>query len=176
MAIHLNDLIQPLNGLIAKILGSRFHWPLSVGLAVVSWSGRQSGRSFSIPVGYQPREDAIIVMVSKPASKNWWKNFRSPWPADLIVKGQSRSTMGEWLLPGSPDFFDLCEETLCRMPFMGSQLGGIQYDPGRGLNDAERALLIEHAGVLRFELLDSFPSEIRHTSEASSTAADELLD
>lgn len=154
MAIYLNDLIQPLNGLIARILRSRLHWPLSIGLAVVSWSGRQSGRAFSIPVGYQSRDETIIVIVSKPASKNWWKNFRSPWPADLVLTGQTRTAMGEWLPPGSDEFFAICTETLKRMPFMGSQLGGIRYDASRDLNGAERALLIEHTGVLRFDLLD----------------------
>ena len=152
--IYLNDLIQPLNGLITRILKSRLHWPLSNALIVVSWAGRKSGRPFSIPVGYQAEDDTIIVMISKPGTKVWWKNFRTPWPADLIIRGRRRAAMGELIEPGGVEFFARCEQTLQRLPFMDKQFGGLDYDAAAGLDDSQRALLVEHAGAVRFELLD----------------------
>jgi hypothetical protein len=121
---------------------------------ITSWSGRRSGRRFSIPVGYQADGDAIVVMLSKRDEKTWWMNFRTPWPADLEIRGQRRTAMGEVIPVGSADFFEQCERTLRRMPWMGSQFGGIRYDAEAGLSDAQRTILCEQVGAVRFELTD----------------------
>jgi len=154
IVISLNDLATPLNGLVVAILRSRLHFLASRGLMVVAWSGRKTGRPFSIPVGYQPHGDALIVLISKPSAKSWWKNFQSPWPAELQVRGEGRSAMGEVIPVGSPEFFEHCERTLQRLPWMGSQFGGFRYDRATGLDDEQRAILCEHVGAVRFEFLD----------------------
>jgi hypothetical protein len=119
---------------------------------VIGWSGRVSGNAFSIPVGYQRHGDALIVLISKRDEKRWWKNFRTPWPAELHVRGERLTAMGEVIPPGSPEFFEHCERTLRRLPWMGSQFGGFRYDPEAGLDEAQRATLCEHVGAVRFEL------------------------
>jgi hypothetical protein len=121
---------------------------------VVSWSGRRSGRHFSIPVGYQTDGDAVIVLLSKPREKSWWKNFRDPWPAELLIRRQQRAVIGQWVEPGNTEFFERIEETLRRLPWMGGQFGGIRYDPDRGLSGEERKILCEKTGVIRFESRD----------------------
>jgi hypothetical protein len=45
------------------------------GLTTVRYVGRRSGETFEIPVGYRRRGDAILVGVSMPDRKNWWRNF-----------------------------------------------------------------------------------------------------
>ena len=152
--ILLNDLVSPMNRLVVSLLRSRLHGVASRGLMVVSWSGRNSGRHFSIPVGYQQDGDIIMVLLSKPAEKNWWKNFRSPWPAELLIQGRSRTAMGQWVVPGSADFFEPVESTLQRLPWMGSQFGGFKFDRRIGLTDDQKRLVCEKAGVIRFELTD----------------------
>ena len=152
--ISINDLISPINGLVVALLRSPLHFLASKSLMLVSWSGRKSGRRFSIPVGYQADGSTLIVLISKPGEKSWWKNFRSPWPADLYVRGERHAAMGEVVGAGTPEFFEHCERTLRRLPWMGSQLGGFRYDRTKGLGDPERALLREHAGIVRFELTD----------------------
>jgi hypothetical protein len=37
---------------------------------------------------------------------------------------------------------------------MGSQFGGFKFDRGIGLNDGQKRLVCEKAGVIRFELTD----------------------
>jgi hypothetical protein len=149
--ISLNDLFSPMNPLILFLLRSPLHAIASKGLMIVSWSGRKSGALFSIPVGYQRDGDAIIVLISKPDQKSWWKNFRTPWPAELLIKGRIRTAMGEWQEPGSAEFFGPLEVTLRRLPWMGGQLGGIRYDRKIGLTDDQRNILCKKAGVIRFE-------------------------
>lgn len=150
--ISINDLVSPLNGLVGALLKSPLHGIASKGLLLVSWSGRKSGREFSIPVGYQEDGEDLVVLISKREEKNWWRNFRSPWPARLYVRGQLRPATGEVVAVGSPEFFDYCERTLTRLPWMGSQFGGIRYDKAAGLDDDQRALLSAHVGVVRFRI------------------------
>ena len=146
----LNDLATPLNGLVEALLRSPLHFVASKGLLVLSWEGRQSGRRFSIPLGYQEDGAEIFVLISKREEKRWWKNFRSSWPAELTVRGERRDVLGEVVPVGSPRFFELCTRTLQRLPWMGSQFGGFRYDRAHGLDDAQRALLEQHAGVVCF--------------------------
>ena len=143
-----------MNGLIKALLRSPIHFVASKGLMVVQWSGRKSGRRFSIPVGYQPAGDDVIVMLSKRDEKNWWLNFESPWPADLWIQGRLRTVMGEVIPVGTPEFFEQCEHTLHRLPWMGSQFGGIEYDTKAGLDDSDRDVLCANVGVVRFEFTD----------------------
>ncbi len=149
----LDDLLSPLNGIIMALLRSRLHFVASKNLMIVGWSGRKTGRTFSIPVGYQLDGDAVIVLISKRDDKRWWKNFKSPWPADLQIRGKLRSTMGEVVPVGTPEFFEHCEQTLQRFPSMGSQFGGFRYDPASGLDDEQRKVLCEHVGAVRFEFV-----------------------
>ena len=95
-------------------------------------------------------DDTFIVLLSKPRAKSWWKNFREPWPAELIVRRERRAVSGVLVPPEDPAFLDHVEGTLRRLPWMGSQLGGVKYNRETGLTDAQRAVLAEHAAVVRF--------------------------
>jgi hypothetical protein len=45
------------------------------GLVVIRYTGRRSGKSFEIPVGYRRRGDSILIGVTAPDKKTWWRNF-----------------------------------------------------------------------------------------------------
>lgn len=152
--VSVNDLIQPINPLIRALLRSPLHPLASRALLVLSWSGRASGRRYSIPVGYQRDGDDVVVMLTKPAEKSWWKNFRMPWPAELRLEGRERTAMGEWVPPGSDDFFALVEKSLRGTAWMAGQLGLEDYDPAGGLTPGQREIVCERAGAVRFELTD----------------------
>jgi len=151
--ISINDLISPINPLVVALLRSRLHFVASKGLMLLSWKGRRSGREYCIPVGYQRDDNAVIVLISKPDEKTWWKNFRLPWSAELLIQGRLRSATGTCVEPGSPEFFIRVEATLRRLPWMGKQLG-IEYRRNRDLDADQRATLMRKCGVVRFELLD----------------------
>ena len=152
--ISVNSLVSPFNPLVMAILRSRFHGLASKALLVVSWSGRKTGRRFSIPTGYRRDAGDVIVLLSKPGEKSWWKNFRSPWPADLLLEGRERTAMGELVPAGSDEFFRLVEATIRTTPFMAKQFGLAGYDPAQGLSREDRDRLCEGAAAIRFELAD----------------------
>lgn len=45
------------------------------GMTEIRYVGRKSGKSFEIPVGYRRAGDSIVIPVSMPDKKNWWRNF-----------------------------------------------------------------------------------------------------
>lgn len=149
--VLLNDIVSPANKVVAALLRSPLHRVASGGLTVLSWTGRSSGKSFSIPIGYQRDGTTYVVLLSKPQGKNWWKNFRTPWPAELLVKTETVPVEGQLLPTSDGAFYRHIEKTLRRLPWMGSQFGGIKYDKDVGLTDEQRAVLADHVAVVVFE-------------------------
>src|SRR6516162_5767260 len=54
-----------LNPAVTFVLRSRLHYPLSLGLMLLTVTGRRSGQRYTIPVGYQRRGECLLVLVSK---------------------------------------------------------------------------------------------------------------
>ena len=48
----LGTILRTWNPAMKLILNSPVHWPLSRWFAVLSWTGRKSGRHYSTPVSY----------------------------------------------------------------------------------------------------------------------------
>jgi hypothetical protein len=44
-------------------------------IAILRYTGRRSGRTFSIPVAYRRSGDTITVNANLPQTKTWWRNF-----------------------------------------------------------------------------------------------------
>jgi hypothetical protein len=53
----------------------RFGKAISRSLTVVTYTGRRSGTTFSIPVGYRRVGDVVTIGVRLPDAKGWWRNF-----------------------------------------------------------------------------------------------------
>jgi hypothetical protein len=64
------------NAPVAAIAASpRFGTLLRRNVTLITYTGRRSGRTFSIPVSYQRRGDEIEVGANLPDAKTWWRNF-----------------------------------------------------------------------------------------------------
>lgn len=44
-------------------------------IAMLTYTGRRSGREFSIPVSYRRSGDDVIINANMPQAKTWWRNF-----------------------------------------------------------------------------------------------------
>ncbi|MDT5008999.1 MAG: hypothetical protein QOH57_616 [Mycobacterium sp.] len=67
-----------------KYLGGTF--------AMVTYTGRRSGRTVSLPVGYRRRGDDVVIGVSMPDAKTWWKNFLGDGaPLTITLDGNDRT-------------------------------------------------------------------------------------
>ncbi|MEU1427448.1 hypothetical protein ABZ412_10275 [Nocardia sp. NPDC005746] len=62
------------------------------GLVVITYTGRRSGKTFSIPVGYMRSGKDIVIGVAMPEKKTWWRNFLGEGgPISLHLNGVDRS-------------------------------------------------------------------------------------
>lgn len=65
-----NALVRPL------VLSPRWNRLVGGWMTVVTYTGRRSGRTITLPVGYRrPAPDRALVIVAMPRRKTWWRNF-----------------------------------------------------------------------------------------------------
>ena len=61
-------------------------------ITLITYTGRRSGRTFSIPVAYRRRGDEIEIVPNMPDAKTWWRNFLGDGaPMSLTLDGIERS-------------------------------------------------------------------------------------
>jgi hypothetical protein len=130
------------------------HWLASPGLATISLRGRRSKKLFRFPVGYHDQRDAVVVLISDAKGRQWWRNFKTPWPATLRVRGRSREMTGDVLEPGSPEFADRVGSFFARAAFI-PRIFGVEFDPAVGLSHEQMQTLGETAAVVRFREVQS---------------------
>jgi hypothetical protein len=86
-----------LNAPVAAIAASpRFGGALRRSVTVVTYTGRRSGRTFSIPVAYRRRDDENIdIGANLPEAKTWWRNFLGDGaPLSVTLDGVERAGHG----------------------------------------------------------------------------------
>ena len=149
--MDIDRVTQRLNPLVAWLLRSPLHPLLAWGLMLVTVTGRRSGRVYTIPVGYQRDGDALVVLVSKPARKQWWRNYRERRPIGVCLWGRAVQGHAAVVPPGSPAFHEAMERTFSRVPGLSRQFG-IAYDRRIGLTAAQRDVVAQAAVVVRIEL------------------------
>jgi len=78
-------LFRALNPLMRALLRSPLHGLLSGMLMLLSYTGRKSGKVYTIPIGYFVwGTDELMAFTSA----RWWTNLRGGTPVTLLVKGQ----------------------------------------------------------------------------------------
>jgi deazaflavin-dependent oxidoreductase (nitroreductase family) len=57
------------------------------GVALLSFTGRKTGKPYTIPVSYH-REDDIVTVITKRA-RNWWRNFETTHEVEIRLAGRN---------------------------------------------------------------------------------------
>jgi hypothetical protein len=93
---------RTVNPLMKALLRSPLHGLRSGRLALITVTGRKSGREYTFPTGYERDGDTVTITVSWPDQKVWWRNLRDGGaPVRLRLKGEERS--GHAVAHGDPD-------------------------------------------------------------------------
>lgn len=82
-----------LNAPVAAIATSpRLGAGLRRSITLITYTGRRSGRRFTIPVAYRRRGDEIEITPNLPDAKTWWRNFVGEGaPLSLTLDGAQRT-------------------------------------------------------------------------------------
>ena len=86
---------KAINPLVRGLLRSPAHGLLSSHLALITVTGRRSGRTFTFPVGYHQEEERVMIGVDWPERKRWWRNLLDAAPVEIRLAGVSRTGTGQ---------------------------------------------------------------------------------
>lgn len=75
------------NPVVTAVLRSPLHGLLSKMLMLLTFRGRKTGKPYTIPVGYQRRENELIIY----SHHDWWKNLRGGKPVSVLLQGRRRA-------------------------------------------------------------------------------------
>ena len=74
------------NSVVAGLLNSPFHRLMSGSTDLIRYTGRRSGKQFTTPTQYAWAGEDLIILVGRPESKNWWKNFKTEGDIEVLIK------------------------------------------------------------------------------------------
>jgi hypothetical protein len=83
---------------------------LGRSIALISWTGRRSGRRYTTPVSYHRRDRQVTVLTKR--FRPWWRNFADRPEVELrlageTVRGRARASVGdERALPRLIEFLE----------------------------------------------------------------------
>jgi deazaflavin-dependent oxidoreductase (nitroreductase family) len=80
-----NHLVNPV---VRAVLRSPAHRLLSAAVLLLTYTGRRSGRRYTIPVQYARHDGRVVIWPAQPDRKRWWRNLRQPTPVELRIAGQ----------------------------------------------------------------------------------------
>jgi deazaflavin-dependent oxidoreductase (nitroreductase family) len=83
------------NHLVGLLLRSPLHPVASRQLALITVTGRRSGREHTFPVGYRKDGDRVTIVVGWPERKVWWRNLRGGGRVRLRLRGEERTGHAE---------------------------------------------------------------------------------
>ncbi|BCB83107.1 nitroreductase/quinone reductase family protein [Phytohabitans suffuscus] len=76
---------------------------LDHGLCQLRYRGRRTGRPVALPVQYARHGADVVVYVGAAAGKSWWRNFATPYPVEVEVRGERYTGIGRLVRAGTPD-------------------------------------------------------------------------
>lgn len=80
------------NAPIAALANSRrFGRLINRNITMLTYTGRRSGRTYSIPVAYRRSGGDIVISVNMPDAKTWWRNFLAGGPLTLRLDDTERA-------------------------------------------------------------------------------------
>jgi hypothetical protein len=79
------------NPAMRALLASPAHGIVSRQLALITVTGKRSGRTYTIPVSYEAVGDRVEIPVLWPERKRWWRNLTDGGQVDLLLRGRRRT-------------------------------------------------------------------------------------
>jgi endonuclease YncB( thermonuclease family) len=144
----MNLLTSIVNPLMKLVLHSPLHGLVSGTTMLVSFSGRMSGKHYTVPVNYT-RDGDVITFFSHRA-RIWWRNLSRGAPVTVRVKGHD--------LPGTADVVTDTEQIVAGLAVHLAQLPGdakyyqVRLDDDRHPDPQDVARAAETRALVRIKL------------------------
>lgn len=83
------------NPIVILLLHSPLHSLMDKSTILITYTGRKSGKKYTVPVSYV-RDGDMLMMISQ-REHSWWKNLRGGAQVTLYKQGHSLKASGEVL-------------------------------------------------------------------------------
>jgi hypothetical protein len=115
------------------------------GVALLSFTGRKTGKPYTIPVSYH-REGDIVTVITK-RQRNWWRNFESPLEVELRLAGRTFAGKAE-ARSNDDDTLEFMTSYLEKRP-IDAKAYGLKKDE---ITREKIARILPHIVVIRIEV------------------------
>jgi hypothetical protein len=115
------------------------------GVALLSFTGRRSGKSYTIPVSYHRKGDVVTVITKK--LRNWWHNFETPAEVELRLAGRVFTGKAE-VTTDAGEMLDFMTEYLEKRP-IDAKAYGLKRDE---VTREKIASILPHIVVIRIQV------------------------
>ncbi|MBB3048191.1 hypothetical protein FHR99_002465 [Litorivivens lipolytica] len=151
MANKYSDTAIRMNFLVKPLLRSPLHWLMSSNVALIRFKGRKSGKAFETPVAYTKFDNEFLIGLSETHNRQWWRNYREPWPLQLKYKRRWLEGEAHWLEPGSDAYRQSFDRIFKRVSYLPKIYKVYDFDAAQGLTDAQLQVLLDNgSGMVRF--------------------------
>jgi deazaflavin-dependent oxidoreductase (nitroreductase family) len=79
------------NPIMIWLLKSPLHFFVSKNMMLITYTGRKSGKPYTVPVNYI--QDGDMLYTTSWKDRTWWRNLRNGQPVTLRVRGQKRAAI-----------------------------------------------------------------------------------
>jgi deazaflavin-dependent oxidoreductase (nitroreductase family) len=112
------------NGVVVAILRSPLHGLLGQDFALIEFTGRSTGRAYTVPVNAFAGEDGYLIISRR--ERTWWRNLRDRPSATLRHRGRARPMQAQ-VIDNPPEVAELLRLHLRSRPsharFLGVSMG-----------------------------------------------------
>lgn len=134
------------NSLMAWALNTRgLQRMVGESVALLSFTGHKSGKSYTIPVSYD-RDGATVTVITKRV-RNWWRNFETPREVRVRLAGRDYIGKAE-IRTDEADNLDFMTEYLTKRPIDAKAYGLAKDEIVR----EKVARIVPHIVVIRIEI------------------------
>jgi deazaflavin-dependent oxidoreductase (nitroreductase family) len=94
------------NPIMRGLLNSPMHFFASKNMMLMTYKGRKSGKTYTVPMGYLENGDALYTISSR--DRVWWRNLRGGAGVTLRVRGEDVQARAEAIEDEGQVATDLC--------------------------------------------------------------------
>jgi len=88
---HIPSVPPSVNAFVKFILRSPMHGLISRNILLITFTGRKSGKMYTIPVGYSQNDGRVTIFTHH----SWWKNLPGSSPVTLTLRGREARGLAE---------------------------------------------------------------------------------
>ena len=134
---------QFVNELVKRILRSPLHSLLSKNRMLLTFTGRKSGKRYTIPLSYVQEGDTILCVTNK---SSWWRNLRGGVPVKVMLKGQERDGNAQAIFDDPAVIMQGLQKLLQAIP-SDAKYHGVKLDL-KGQPDVEDMAQVAYSSIL----------------------------